>query len=347
MAAASPPPLIERLRVVDARLHATMAATLGCAGRPDLRWARIEIRDPKIGPDFQLEIKLRFAKDSEREANGPSAQLVVSSECRGFPLRLSQFVAFNCEAELCGKENIKDCTSLKSTSGNPSECSPAFIHSQLSPALLPFRVEELLARDFAVCPKGAPFTRFCSAMTRSRSKDVLDSLGSSPWSRGGVLITENNPPDGVTEFEGFKVPPTRRGVVRLTGTPKTIFCSRNDRRPDCTDIVAAVRMGLPVPEWLIPLDLLKRFVSDIFRESLRRVKANIVDHWAELGYNERMAARPEFYGRIVAIEEAEPCILPRLTESLQADAELPAEVACPPSAVQPDAPAVLDTTVGG
>jgi hypothetical protein len=315
-----------------------------------MRWARIEIRDPKIGPDFQLEMKLRFAKDAEREANGPSAQLIVSSECRGFPLRLSQFVAFHCESDLCQKEYIKDCTSLEAMSGNPCECAPAFVYTQLSPALLPFRVEELLARDFAVCPDGAPFARFCSEMTRTRSKEVLDSLGSSPWSRGGVLIAENNPPDGVTEFEGHKVPPTRRGVVRVTGTEKTIFASRNELRPECTDIVAAVRMGLPVPEWLIPLELLKRFVSDIFRESLRRVKANVVDHWGELGYNERMAARQEFYGRIVAIEEASGAKPAEPGSIAPADgpcAGLSAEIACPPSAIQPDAPVVLDATVGG
>jgi hypothetical protein len=217
---------------------------------------------------------------------------------------LREFAAFNCEADLCRKEYIKDCTFLESISGNPSECGPAFVHSQASPALLPFRIEEFLTRDFAVCPEGAPFTGSCTGMTRSGSEEVMDSLGDSPWSRGGVLIAENNPPDGLTEFEGFKVPLAGRGVVRLTGGPKTIYGSRNELRPDCTDIVAAVRMGLPVPEWLIPLDLVKRSLSDIFRESLRRMKAMVVDHWGELGYNERMAARPEFYGRIIAIEEA-------------------------------------------
>merc|ERR1719442_101400 len=109
-------------------------------------------------------------------------------------------------------------------------------------------------------------------------------------------------------------------------------------------------MGLPVPEWMIPLEVLKRFVSDIFRESLRRVKAMVVDHWGELGYNERMAARQEFYGRIVAIEEAGRVVPRDSGKIIPADdgpscEGLSADIACPPSAIQPDAPVVLDATV--
>jgi hypothetical protein len=277
-------PLVAQLRAVGERLHYSMGRTIDCATRQDMHWAQLQIKDPKIGKDFNLEMKLRFAQDFEREATGPKTQIVVFTECSGLPLRLTDFVALQCETDLFRKEWMKDCVSYEGKHGLPNELVPAFVYVQLSPALMPFKLEELVLREFAVCPDGPPFQ-------------------SESCSSGGVLISENGPPDGVSEFQGFAIPPTRFRMVRLTGEPKMLFATRSKLGRGCTDLFSAVRIGLPAPEWMVPLDLLKRFAADIFRESLRRLKEHVIDNWDNLGYKARVASREDFYNQVVSIEE--------------------------------------------
>lgn len=246
-------------------------------------WAVIELHEPEVHQDFRLVMKLRHASSSERDPSGASTQLIISTKAIGFPLALTKIMAVHSQVNLLRKEWIKDCERLIGKPGGPDRLHTAVLSSLVSPKLLPVSVEDFFIRNFIL---------------QHEAPDWKDS-------RPGVMVMESSPPEGMTHFDDFEFPKPRRAVVRITGTEKLNLFMPGINGPDFTDVLSSVRLNLPVPSWLISLDLLKRFLADIFSNSLRMIKANIVDQWSQLEFEKRMAMYPELFEQIQGIIDAQ------------------------------------------
>lgn len=272
-------PTLSRLGDVSGRILRASQLTLEPGMRRDLSWVTIDLQDAKIGPKFSLQIRMRHAQPEERQVGGPMAQLIMVGDVKGLPLTLRQVVALHCEVDLFRKEWVKDCEHLAGRPGIPDKLGSAFLHVQMSPRALPTKLEDVTRRDFALCVEPSP-----------------------EGNRPGVLVLESDTPEGAAECEGWAVPPIRRGYMRLSGSLKLHRFMPSVHGPEFSDVLSGVRVGLPVPAWAVPLDLVKRFIADIFSTSLRMVKEGPIDHWKELEYDSRIASRSAFYGPIGEIE---------------------------------------------
>jgi len=294
-------PMIDKLRAINGRFCQALASTLEPTARDDVQWSQIEIRDPKIGDDFLLNMGLRCAQAAERDTKGPASQFFARGTIRNFPLTLTRFVSLLCEADLFKRTWIKDAETMTSAPGGQRQLFSAFVHTTLRSMFLPFRLEGVCLREFSTCRDAPGEGLLALQACRGSGGGSAGSPGSRP-ERPGVLIVEDTPPSDVGEMEGWKLPAPRRGVVRLTNTANVFYATPSVDKEGCCDIVAAVKLGLPLSPWVVPLELVKRFIADILRETLVRVRAKAVDHWEHLGFHDRIDANPAFYKPIFEIE---------------------------------------------
>lgn len=276
-------PTIVKLRAIGARLRRGLAGTLVPAARTDTEWVHAEIRDPKVAKDFLITMDLRFAQGEEHDKLGPTSQMIAKVKMVSFPARVTQWIALQREVDLFKKEWIKDCDKMENIVGDHAhQLSSVLMHIILAPFLLPFRLEEVLIREFSVCSE-APVH------------------GMLPEDRTpGVLLMESNPPEKVNHFEEWEVPAKGGRIVRMRST-KVLYITSSGAGNMC-DIVAAARLGFPVYRQILPLDLLKRVLIDLFRESVRRLKEQVFDCWNEMEFDKRIAADPEFYDAVAKSE---------------------------------------------
>merc|ERR1712187_479867 len=119
----------------------------------------------------------------------------------------------------------------------------------LAPALVPFRLRERFMRHVAVCHE-APLT----------------GMGAGP----GILILETSFPDCVTEYEGWRLPESAKKAVSLSSQKMFNVMPTADGK--AINLQVAVRLAFPVSPWIVPLNLVKRVVANLLRESLQRIK---------------------------------------------------------------------------
>jgi len=262
----------------------TMLAKL-CAMQPHMRdgisfltsptsekGVHFEMKDPTLGEHFRLVMDLRFAEGPERDKKGPSAQLIVRGDVRNMPAPLERVLAENCETDLVRKEWIKDCKKIQGRPGGAVRLYSSVVQTQLSPSLLPFSVEDVILRDFAVCP----------------GEGILKERGP------GVMVFERRVPEGAKEFEGMPLPPKTRGYIRVKGGISALYMTQS-QRPDCTNILAVVTLHVPVPQAIVPLTLLKRFAADLILGSLRQQREHVYDKWDSLEFGDRISRHSDFY----------------------------------------------------
>merc|ERR1719321_2180083 len=109
---------------------------------------------------------------------------------------------------------------------------------------------------------------------------------------------ECDPPDNAKEFEGWTMPAAaHKRSVALKDTQKMFFATPNADRSGI-DVSAALRVGLPVPSWMLPLSLVKRVVIELLRETFVRVKERVLDRWHEFDFDARELRSSELYSRV-------------------------------------------------
>lgn len=274
-------PLLDRLREAHTRLSNGIRSTVVPAMRTDVAWSRLQIKDPTIGPNFVMDIRLRHADPDEREANGPQTQLIMGGSVRGFPLHMIQVVALFCEVDLFRKEWIKDSERMDGKPACPERMMSGFLHTQMAPKMLPFKLEDVLRRDFAV-----------------RVEKTPEGMGP------GVTLLEADTPHGALECQGWPIPQQKRGYIRLSDTLKLHHFMPSTLGPDFMDAESALRVGLPLPQWMVQVEIVKRLMGDIWTNTFRQLKKGPIDNWESLPHNARLAERALFYDRVMEVERA-------------------------------------------
>merc|ERR1712048_565730 len=105
-----------------------------------------------------------------------------------------------------------------------------------------------------------------------------------------------SPPQDAPEFAGWKLPSQPKKSVRLSNFGLVLYFVPSDKRADWCDVFAFARVSAPVPQWMVPLSLIKRFLANHFVSVFKAIKENIVQDWDKLQYRDRIDACPEFYG---------------------------------------------------
>jgi hypothetical protein len=271
-------PLLATLRASHERMTGvlgTMGPRALPGGKEDKRWVHTIIEDPAIGPDFRADIKIRFADSAERDPNGASTQLITCGILAGFPMDLERFVSVYRETDIYKKEWIADCESCEGQVAGPERLYSALSKIVNSSPLLPVKLEVLTVREFAVC-----------------HKSPLPDRGP------GVLVMDMSAPVDASSFAGWELPAPPRRTTRLSGLGLILyFTPRNDKPGHC-DVFAFAKAGAPIPQWLVPLTLLKRFFANHFLSVFKAIRSHIADNWDNLEYGDRIAKCPQFYETI-------------------------------------------------
>jgi len=276
---------INRLTELHDRFVQSMEQTMKPALVDSPKWLFFEAKDAALGNDFRLECKLRAAEGEEYKKGGPATQLIVSVQAFNFPRSLTQLFAMDREVDLLRKEFIGNCEEVHGWTSGAERSFSVLLQAIVKNALLPFRVENVMVRDFSVC----------------REPPLAGQ------SRSGVLELETSPPTRVRDFLGWQLPPERKGHVRLPGTIRLWYKMPSAEHPDsCCDVVLAVRAGVNVPQWMLPLGLIKNVMSNQVLTTLRLMKKNVVDRWDEIGYDGRIEACPKLYEHVAEMENARP-----------------------------------------
>lgn len=269
-------PLLVKLRSV----HGRMAAALIVLQKPVRtdKGVKLELKDPQIGEAFRLEMRIRFAEGSEREKNGPSTQIIIQCSIFNYPTSLLHLIASDCECDLMKKEWIKDASLLTGIPGRLARLYCAQMHTTLSSSMLPIKLDDVIFREFAVCT----------------GEGKLPNIGP------GVLVVEYRAPVNVKEFEGLPIATKRKGVVRITDG-QTFFYKTQSKIPSCSNMQIVAKVGLPVPQMILPLSILKSFAADAMRESFKRIKVGLFDNWDALEHQSRIDANPDLYRAVSEI----------------------------------------------
>lgn len=85
----------------------------------DSRWSYFEASNYNFGPNHKLRLWMRQAEPSEIDMRGPQRQMLfhVHHEC--VPIDILDLVSLLREADLFGKEWIRNCTKLEAVKGGP------------------------------------------------------------------------------------------------------------------------------------------------------------------------------------------------------------------------------------
>jgi len=263
-------PVLIKLRQVHGRMVAAVKLLNTSTGKTKSE-VKLEAKDDKLGKDFVLRMTIRFAEGDEREKDGPATQLIVRGEMINYPAELIQLITENIETDLFKKEWLKDCKSFFGKAGRAHQMFNSLAHGTLSPSLLPIKIDDVILRDFSVDIDGEQTNR-----------------------GAGVIVIEHRAPDGATEFEGIEIPPKKKGIVRIKGGMTAFFKSKG-KKQGCSNICAVSTMGLPVPQWMLPLGLLKRFAADLLIGSSKLICEGLYSKWEESEYSKRKDACPDLY----------------------------------------------------
>ncbi|CAE7592159.1 unnamed protein product, partial [Symbiodinium natans] len=74
--------------------------------------------------------------------------------------------------------------------------------------------------------------------------------------------------------------------------------------PNHIDAISSLRAQLPIPQWLLSIELVKRFLADIFTATLRTIKEQVANDWDNLPFNADIEADPAFFGKLQEIVDA-------------------------------------------
>jgi len=272
-------PDLHDLRVIKKRRSAFMKRLVEPAfkGSDDNEWKSFVVSDPEIDPLFKVHMRLRFARGAERNVARGGTQILIAVRAEGFPVSLMKFAAFHSRVHLIQKEWIKDCERFVGVGAQAKTLHTGMLTSLLAPKILPIKLEDVIFRNFIFCKEAPPLL---------------------PGSRPGILVMESSPDEKLTTYEGVELPKPRRGVVQITGSEKLNYFMPGLAGPEYIDVISAIRAQLPVPQWLVPLELVKRFLGDVFTGALKQVIEQVTSRWESTPFGQEILNDPEFFNQV-------------------------------------------------
>mmetsp|Transcript_107590 Transcript_107590/g.335479 ORF Transcript_107590/g.335479 Transcript_107590/m.335479 type:complete len:497 (+) Transcript_107590:68-1558(+) len=277
-------PILAALRATNERMRRLLSRmspqVLPAAGGKDSKWVHTVIKDPAVGKDFVANIHLRFTESKERDKDGPSTQLTLCGQLNQFPLALPEFISVYRETDLYRKEWIADAEKCEGGTSGPERCYSSYSRILNASPILPMRLEVLTVREFAVCTK-PPLAGH----------------------RSGVLVSDMSPPSDTSEYCGWQLPTQPKKCIRLSNIGLVLYFVPNEANPSWSDVFAFCRVGVPAPQWIVPISLVKTFLAHHFLSVFKSIKIHIADKWNELDYGARITACPDFYGPIAELQK--------------------------------------------
>jgi len=82
-----------------------------------------------------------------------------------------------------------------------------------------------------------------------------------------------SPPKNVDMYDDFNIP--KPGVLRVED--KVYQYVMPGPLPNTCDIIVVADVGLPAPQWMIPMSLLSKFLSYYVSKTFIKLKQNVVD----------------------------------------------------------------------
>lgn len=243
----------------------------------DRKWQEVTVHDSAIHPQFEVNMQLRFLEAHEKNPDGPATQILFVGSIRNFPCSLEEYAAVDKEIDLLNKEHIKNCEFFTASQGGSEKLHSVFQRTQIHVPLLRMRFDEIVVRDFAVCPSGLPL---------------------EGCSHPGYVVVDSSPPKELLggTWEGWQMPAPVKGVYRTSC--ERMFCRYPSvALPGGVDMRFCISLGVPVPSWAVPLKMAKRvfanFVKDIAVETFELVKS-----FEAIGFRDRLERVEDFYGQI-------------------------------------------------
>mmetsp|Transcript_10540 Transcript_10540/g.17577 ORF Transcript_10540/g.17577 Transcript_10540/m.17577 type:complete len:413 (-) Transcript_10540:195-1433(-) len=259
-------PVLRKLKLLRPRVQAQLKPdallSLVLKGEKSA-WIAETVKDPSIGENFTLEVKVRFAEKPEYIAGAGACQFILCCTCSGWPQPVESFIALVRELDFGKKEHIHDCTDLQGTPGGPEQLMTAWLRYVVRPALCPLNLEFVLRREF----------------------DLLQD-GAIPGYPAGVMMLEKSMPTGVADFEGWPVPPTKWGQYRMSNDV-VWHASPDKERQGCASIIMAGRYGAPIPKWMAPLSIIHKVCMGTIHKTLQKLIVAALPEWDKT-YGKRM-----------------------------------------------------------
>lgn len=278
-------PDLHDLRVIKKRRAAFMKRLVEPTMKANWQeddWKSFVVSDPEIDPIFKVNMRIRFARGAERNPARGGTQILIQARAEGFPVSLLKFAAFHSRVHLIRKEWIKDCERFIGVGAQAKTLHTALLTSLLAPKILPVKLEDVIFRNFIFC-KEAP---------------------AIPGSRPGIMVMESSPEEKMTTYEGIELPKPRRGVVQITGSEKLNYFMPGLAGPEYMDVLSCIRAQLPIPQWLVPLELVKRFLADVFTGALKQIIEHVASKWDDMPFVQEIQADPEFFNQVQELIDA-------------------------------------------
>lgn len=275
-------PALASLREICRRRAGFIERLVEPAWKDHSEWTFLNLSDPEIDPNFKLTFRMRFARGNERNHAKGGTQIMIGAHATGFPVNLTQLVAYHSRVNHLRKELIKDCEKIYGKPASNQNLYTAILASLMAPRVLPFKLEDKIIRNFILCKEAPPI----------------------PGSRPGIMVLESSPDDELTHYDGLELPVPRRGVIQITGSEKLNYFMPSLIGPNHIDAISSMRVQLPVPQWLISIELVKRFLADVFTNTLRTIKDQVCSNWDDLPFNADIEADPAFFGKLQEIIDA-------------------------------------------
>mmetsp|Transcript_82177 Transcript_82177/g.145017 ORF Transcript_82177/g.145017 Transcript_82177/m.145017 type:complete len:527 (-) Transcript_82177:63-1643(-) len=275
---------IVKLRNIHSRLRAQLEAVRyeGAEDGTDKRWVQIHFTDPEITPTFEVNLWLRRAEGSEIDSNGPSTQLYVFARISSTGLSLTQEAAVMREVDLLQPSFFKAMKHISGVRGGADQLSSSMIQIVEKTRFGFF--ENQAIREFAKCDS-SPFK----------------GLDTGP----GILILQHSLPTDVSSFEGWIRKPSFPTAKPQTSKNMTfISTASKSGKANCSDIYIFWKVSLPIPQWLLPLTLVRSLLTPILTAGFKKGKQNLVNPFQSLGFNERIKDDAAFYAAFQEMERA-------------------------------------------
>eukprot|EP00439_Symbiodinium_sp_Y106_P058509 s2891_g8.t1 len=258
-------PALASLREISRRRAGFIERLVEPAWKDHSEWTFLNLSDPEIDPNFKLTFRTR---------------IMIGAHATGFPVNLTQLVAYHSRVDHIKKEWIKDCEKIYGKPASNQNLYTAILASLMAPRVLPFKLEDTsvilaertqkpdkIIRNFVLCKEAPPI----------------------PGSRPGVMVMESSPDDALTHYDGLELPAPRRGVIQITGSEKLNYFMPSLVGPNHIDAISSLRAQLPVPQ--ISTYWEKADYAD--QSDLRRLAAPVAS-WIAYGPPGRIPTVEEF-----------------------------------------------------
>lgn len=269
--------ILKRLRSRQKRWDSEWVPHIGLA-RPDADWTLVEESLPDVGPSAKIRLKARYLQGSEKDPNGARSQVGQVQELLNMPISFEVFLSAMLEVDTLNKKMIDGCSVLHCVPGGPDKFQTGYKHLQISPPIPFFKFYLDIMTDFVLCAEPPP--------------------GLEKYGPGALMLdwtTKENDVDSSGLCDGFQIQPKPYFGMPMSSLGVNYIIPSADA-PGCTSVIALVKMGYPLPEWVVPVAKGAGVLLTMAKGNMKKWKEFIFDDVPKLAeLTARRQKQPDFY----------------------------------------------------